>query len=349
MGTVVRFVSPREVVLAHEADARLLPGQVRLETLYSGISAGTELTAYRGLNPYLNSTWDAERRLFVPGGSTMSYPIDGFGYEEVGAVVESSGEIGGLSIGDIVWGHWGHRATTVMGSAEALRCRLAPGTPPVWGIFSQIGAIALNVVLDADIHVSETVVVFGLGVPGQLVAQLARLNGARVIGVDPDPRRRDLARSLGTDVVLDSAAGEIGEQVRALTVGMGADVAIEVSGNHRALHEAIRCAAYNSRVVVSGFFQGDSVGLRLGEEAHHNRPQLVISQIGGTAPHLQHRWNEHRLQNAFMDLVAAGRVNVDSLISHVMPVSSAADAFHLLDTTPSHALQVVLDFTGGES
>ena len=57
------------------------------------------------------------------------------------------------------------------------------------GIFSQITAIALNMILDADIHVGETVAVFGLGVPGQIAAQLARLNGARVVAVDalPEP------------------------------------------------------------------------------------------------------------------------------------------------------------------
>ena len=45
---------------------------------------GTELTAYRGSNPYLTSTWDAERRLFVEGAPTFGYPVEGWGYSEVG-------------------------------------------------------------------------------------------------------------------------------------------------------------------------------------------------------------------------------------------------------------------------
>ena len=66
-----------------------------------------------------------------------------------------------------------------MQSAERASARLlGADVDPRIGIFSQIGAIALNVILDADIHVGETVAVFGLGVPGQIVAQLARLNGA---------------------------------------------------------------------------------------------------------------------------------------------------------------------------
>ncbi len=66
---VVSFTGPRGVRLVDEDRGPLLPGTVRVRTLYSGISAGTELTAYRGSNPYLTKTWDPGRRLFTEGGS----------------------------------------------------------------------------------------------------------------------------------------------------------------------------------------------------------------------------------------------------------------------------------------
>ena len=75
----------------------------------------------------------------------------------------------------------------------AARACCPPGVDPRLGIFSQIGAIALNAVLDADIHLGESVAVFGQGVPGQIVAQLARLNGATVIAVDGVAQRLELA------------------------------------------------------------------------------------------------------------------------------------------------------------
>ena len=87
--------------------------------------------------------------------------------------------------------------------------------------------------LDADIHIGETVAVFGLGVPGQIAAQLARLNGARVIGVDNIAGRRELALELGADEVIDAGEGEVAEQIRDLTDGRGADVCLEVTGNYR--------------------------------------------------------------------------------------------------------------------
>jgi len=342
MSRMVSFTSPRIAEVIDEESPVLGPDEVRISTLYSGISAGTELTAYRGTNPYITKKWDDDRRLFVDGATSFEYPVNGWGYEEVGEVVEVGDSVSGARIGDVIWGTWGHRSETVQKGERAAKRVLPPGVDPRIGIFSHIGAIALNVVLDADIHVGETVAVFGLGVPGQLVAQLARLNGARVIGVDGVASRRDLAQRLGADEVLDASEGQVAERIRELTDGRGADVCLEVSGNYRALHEAIRSVAYNSRVCVAGFMQGEGAGLRLGEEFHHNRVQLVCAQISGVHPGLQHRWDEYRLQRTFVDLAVSGRVNVTDLITHEYELEQGGEAFELLDTATSDVLQVVL-------
>jgi len=344
MGSMVSFVSPRVAEVVEDGDAPLVAGQVRLRTLFSGISAGTELTAYRGTNPYLNKRWDVDTRLFHDGSTSVEYPVHGWGYEEVGEVVELGPEVVGLSLGDHVWGMWGHRSAVVLKGDEAGKRVLDPSADPRIGIFSQIGAIALNVVLDADIHVGETVAVFGLGVPGQIAAQLARLNGGTVIAVDGISTRRDVASRLGADVVLDPADGGVAERIRDLTDGRGADVCLEVTGNYHALHEAIRAVAYSSRVCVAGFMQGEGVGLRLGEEFHHNRVAVIASQISGVAPALQHRWDGYRLASTAMDLAVTGRLALVDLISHTLPLAEAATAFRMLDEHPEQALQVVLNF-----
>lgn len=344
MGSMVSFTSPRVAEVVEEERQPLSPDQVRIRTLFSGISAGTELTAYRGSNPYLNKRWDEDRRLFLDGSVSFEYPVNGWGYEEVGEVVELGVDVTKLKVGDRIWGTWGHRSETVQTEERASARILSASVDPRIGIFSQIGAIALNVILDADIHVGETVVVFGLGVPGQIVAQLARLNGAHVIGVDGIPARRELALKLGAHEVLDPADGDVAERVRARTHGRGADVCLEVTGNYHALHEAIRCVAYSSRVCAAGFMQGEGAGLRLGEEFHHNRVAVVASQISGVAPALQHRWNQYRLASTAIRLAEEGKLQLAELISHELPVDEAGSAFTMLDTTPHEALQVVLTF-----
>jgi threonine dehydrogenase-like Zn-dependent dehydrogenase len=341
---MVRFAAPREAVVVDEDERPLASGEVRLRTLYSGISAGTELTAYRGSNPYLTKRWDESRRLFVEGEVSFEYPVDGWGYEEVGEVSEVGPDVHDVQVGQRVWGTWGHRGSTIQ-RAERAAARILPAdADPVLGIFSQIGAIALNVILDADIHLGETVAVFGLGVPGQIVAQMARANGARVIGVDGIAARRDKATALGADAVIDASAGQVAEQIRELTDGRGADVCLEVSGHYGALNEAIRAVAYSSRVVAAGFFQGGGEPLRLGEEFHHNRVAVICSQISGVAPSLQHRWNEYRLASTAVRLGSEGRVDLKALISHEFGIEQAPEAFELLDQRPAEALQVVLSF-----
>jgi threonine dehydrogenase-like Zn-dependent dehydrogenase len=344
MGSMVSFTSSRVAEVVQEGPQQLPTDSVRIHTLYSGISAGTELTAYRGSNPYLNKKWDEERRLFVDGSTSFEYPVNGWGYEEVGVVVEVGSEVTDVKLGDHIWGTWGHRSETIQAAERASKRILSRDVDPRIGIFSQIGAIGLNVILDADIHVGETVVVFGLGVPGQIVAQLARFNGAHVIGVDGIAARRDLAMKLGIHEVLDPADGEVAERVRAKTGGRGADVCMEVTGNYHALHEAIRTVAYSSRVCVAGFMQGEGAGLRLGEEFHHNRVAVIASQISGVAPALQHRWNEYRLASTAIQLASEGKLQLADLISHELPVSEAGAAFAMLDEKPHEALQVVLTF-----
>ncbi len=346
MGRVVTFEGPREVGVRDYEDPPLGPREVRLQTLYSGISAGTELTAYRGSNPYLAKRWEPERRLFVQGETSLEYPVEGWGYEEVGQVAEVGVGVTKVETGEVVYGTWGHRSTKVVDEDWAAARILPAGVDPVVGVFSRIGAIALNAVLDANVHVGEFVAVFGQGVPGLIAAQLARLNGGTVIAVDGIPKRLELAGELGATHVINFREKSPAEEIKGLTEGRGADVSVEISGSYPALHEAIRSTAYNSNVVSAGFFQGEGAGLYLGEEFHHNRIRVVCSQIFGLNPALDHRWSVERLERTVMALAAEGRVSLEPLVTHVFDADEAEKAFGLLDQSPApgEVVQTVLKF-----
>ena len=344
MGLLVQLRQPKTVAVLPFDDASPGPGEVRLQTLYSGISAGTELTQYRGVAPHLERGWDSERRLFVDGSPSLSYPLDSWGYEEVGEVDAVGDGVEQVAVGQRVWGAWRHRSSAIVTERAAAERVLPDGMEPRDGVFARIGAIALNAVLDADLHLGETVAVFGLGVPGLLAVQMAAASGAEVIAVDPVAPRRSMAARLGAAHTVDVGGSGVAESIRSLTDGRGADVSIELTGSYLALHEAIRATAYSSRVVCSGFLQGEGVGLRLGEEFHHNRISIVCSQISGVRPDLAHRWSRSRLEATVMRLIAEGRLDVEPLITHVLPVEQAAEAFRLLDEADPHVLQVILDF-----
>jgi 2-desacetyl-2-hydroxyethyl bacteriochlorophyllide A dehydrogenase len=338
---VVQFSAPRVAEVVDFDPPPLPPGHVRVRTAFSGISAGTELTAYRGTNPYLTRSWDPDARLFRESTAGIAFPVVGWGYSESGEVTEVADDVTGLAVGDQVWGIWGHRSEAVLPAEKLAGHQLPDGVDLAAAAFARVGAIAFNAILAAGISLGELVAIYGQGVIGLLATRLAVLSGARVVTVDAVPARREESVRFGA--VESLAPGAAAERIRELSPA-GADTAIELSGVYAALHEAIRSVTVGGRVVASGFYQGGGDALRLGEEFHHNRVQLVSSQIGGVPPELTGRWSVDRLQTTFLGLIGSGQVDVRPLISHRVPVDDAADAYTLLDTRPGDALQVLLEF-----
>lgn len=345
MAEVVQFTSPHVAELVECAPQELLPGTARVATWYSGISAGTELTAYRGSNPYVVRQWDVGRRLFVDGEPSFAYPVTGWGYSEVGRVVEVGPDVTGLAPGDVVFGIWGHRSDAVVPADRLARQHVPAGVDPLHGVFARVGAIALNAVICAEPHLGERLAVFGQGVIGLLATRLAALSGVEVAAVDAVTSRLQLAEAMGATLVVPAdAPGGAGARVRTWTDSSGVDAAIELSGSDRGLHEAVRSVAVDGTVVAAGFYQGGAANLRLGEEFHHNRVRIVASQIGGTPPGLGARWSHARLVSVFMQQLATGSVDVAPLISHVVEAADVQAAFRRLDDGDPQTLQVVLRF-----
>lgn len=349
MGKLLVLEQPKKVGYEEYEERALESNEVRIKTLYTGISAGTELTSYRGTSPFFSKKWDLNNRIFEKDVETSwSYPLKQWGYEEVGEVVEKGSEVNKVQVGNIIFGTWGHKSTHIADEGFASDRKLHKELDPICGIFSHIGAIGINAILDANIHVSETVAVFGQGVPGQIVTQLAKLNGAKVIAVDLDDTRLAAAKRFGADITINSKKCDASKEIKEITKGLGADAAIEISGSSIALHEAIRCVAYSGRVVASGFLQGEPKGLFLGEEFHHNRINLVCSQISGVDPSLSYRWNRLRLNHTVMDLQKEGKLDLKGLITHVIPFDTAAKAYETLDNGAEKVLQMVLSLTDAE-
>lgn len=355
MYRLLRFAGPGKVEIIESQSVALQPGEVRVRTLFSGISAGTEMTAYRGTNPYLTSVWNPGIRLFQQDlrEPRLGYPLDGWGYSEVGEVVEvaavpdpvDEGKDAGrpVKVGDTVWGIWGHQSEAILPAKTVAGHQLPEGMDPLAAVFVRVGAIALNAVLAADLGVGSTVAIFGQGVIGLLATRFAVLNGATVIAVDGIRVRQNKALAWGAEEALapdpDPAA-----RIRELTGGMGCDCAIELSGNYRALHEATRAVGADGTVVAAGFYQGGAAPLRLGEEFHHNRVQILASQIGSVPNRLRTRWSVPRLEQTVIASIASGALDTASLVTHRFDVADAAKAYELLDNNPESALQTVLEF-----
>lgn len=348
MGKVVTFFEPGKVGITEYENPQLKTNEVRLQTLFSGISAGTELTHYRGTNVYLHKKWNDAKRLFQSDTKTTSktYPVYGSGYEECGKVIEIGDAVYRVKIGDVIYGTWQHRTHHVVSEDYAASRILPANLDPILGIFSQMTAIAYNGILDAAIRLGETVAIFGLGVPGQICSQMAKKSGARVIGIDMLEKRLKLALDNGwIDIAISGKNGNVAEKIKELTKEKGADVAIELSGAYSALHEAIRSVAYSAKVIALGFYQGGGQSLFLGEEFHHNRVNVVSSQISGITSELSYRWNIERMVHRGIELQSEGVLNLKPLITHILPFTQVAEAYAMLDRQDEEVMQIVLDFT----
>jgi 2-desacetyl-2-hydroxyethyl bacteriochlorophyllide A dehydrogenase len=343
MAYVVELIKPRTVSIREYETSEPGPGDVRVRTLYSGISAGTELATYRGTNPYLEKHWDAEAGLFLPGQSTFSYPVDVWGYSEVGEIDALGDGATEFHLGEVVWGMWCHRSSEVLPAELLIGHGLPANVDPLVGTFARVGAVALNAVLASGARIGETAVVFGQGVIGLLATQLLVAQGVEVFAVDIVPNRLELAKEFGA-MPLSAAEGDLAVVIRDLTQGRCADRVIELTGAYPALHQAIRVAGVDGTVVAAGFYQGPATAVALGEEFHHNRVTLVSSQIGSLPLALRDRWSQERLHQTVIKLCAAGRLDPMPLVTHVIPARRAAEAYELVDKPPPDLLQVILDF-----
>jgi threonine dehydrogenase-like Zn-dependent dehydrogenase len=125
----------------------------------------------------------------------------------------------------------------------------------------------------------------------------------------------------------------------------GADIVIETSGAAAGLQDAMACADLGGTVVAVGFYQGGATALRLGEEWHHNRLDMVSSMGAWAAPHRAYpRWHRVRVMGAVVDLLASGRVEVDALPTRTFPFDQAVDAYRWLDEHPHEAVKVELTY-----
>lgn len=308
------------------------PGEVRVETIASAVSAGTEMLVYRGEVPQ-----DLPLDLPTLRGS-YAFPIK-YGYAVAGRVLDTGSNAGHLYPGDPVFVHHPHQEVFVV--PATMLVRLPDDLDPLLGVFAANLETALNVVHDTPLSLGETALVLGAGVVGLLVARLLKLAGAgAVLVVDPLERRRKLALAAGAD----GAFGPEGANGRVmdLTGGRGVDVAVEVSGSGAALQAAIEAVATEGTVVVASWYGTRPIALDLGGRFHRGRVSLRSSQVGRLNPELQPRWDRERRTETVIGLL--DRLDLRDLISHCLPFGRAPEAYRLLDQGPEEAVQVVFSY-----
>jgi 2-desacetyl-2-hydroxyethyl bacteriochlorophyllide A dehydrogenase len=321
--------------------APLPPGHVRVRTVTSAISPGTEMT-YVGAgatNPYLHKRWDPELRIFVSGKPSVEYPIV-FGYRAAGKVVESA--VTSVPVGTRVYGKWRHTELVALAADLASEQRIPEALSFDDGVdLAQMAPIGMNAIAYAGDELRGTpAVVFGAGPVGLIVAQLAAASGASAVHVvDRIASRLEIAESRGLDTLLSTEGVDVARGLKLRLGAEGVAVVFECTGSARALHDAIRTVRRRGRVVAVGFYQGDAAGLFLGDEFHHNGVEIRSAQIGNIHP----AWSMALLRARVIELALAGRIALGRLPRVTFPVEKAADAFAAV-RKPQTVLQAALAY-----
>ena len=231
------FTGPRQATLedADIPDAPLAPHEVLLRTAYSAISTGTELANYVG-----------DHTLFPAPNRYPCYP----GYAAVGEVI-AAGEEAPVRPGDQVLAHTPHQAIARFDSRDRVCVRVPDGVAPYEATLARIAQVSAVSIRLMAARPGDRAAITGLGLVGNLAAQLARCAGLRVLGAEPLAERRRLAERCGILQTLDPAvlpagagdAGDLQDSCR---------VVLECSGQDRGLLTALSLAAPHGEVFLVG-------------------------------------------------------------------------------------------------
>jgi len=273
-------------------------GEVRVRSLHSAISRGTETLVFRGEVPA--SEFERMRAPFQAG--TFPAPVK-YGYSSVGVVEQGPDDLRGRPV-FCLFPHQTHYVVP----AEAVHA-LPADVPPARAVLAANLETAVNALWDAAPRLGDRIAVVGGGVVGLLVAWLAgRLPGCRVQVVDTQPARRAVAAHLGVDFALPDAAGA------------DADLVIHASGRPQGLATALQLAAFEATVLELSWYGEQPVSVPLGAAFHSRRLTLKSSQVGQVAAAQRSRWSHRRRMGLALALLADPAL--DALITDTAPFAA---------------------------
>jgi 2-desacetyl-2-hydroxyethyl bacteriochlorophyllide A dehydrogenase len=329
--TVV-FPRPRQVTIENRQRPRPHEAELLIETHVTLISMGTELTILAGQFPERSAWANYGRFPFLPG------------YSNIGRVVEVGAGLDKDWIGKRVATRTPH-ARWVIAPAHG-----AMGVPPAVSdadaaLFA-IAAIVMNGIRRGKLVWGETVVVFGLGILGQLAVRLGELAGARkVFGIDLADSRLELLVKSPAVVGLNPRTDDLVKTVQERNHGRLADVAFEVTGDPTLIPAQFEVLSREGRLVVLSSPRGPTT-----IDFHDlcNFPGFAI--VGAhemTHPAAEtpgNPWTHRRHFELFFDLIVAGRLEVSSLVRNNFSYLSAAEVYSNLLADRSRFMAVTLDW-----
>ncbi|MBN9668746.1 zinc-dependent alcohol dehydrogenase [Roseibium aggregatum] len=302
--------------------ARPQTGEVMVQTLFSGISRGTEGLVFRGEVP--ECEWQRMRAPFQSGD--FPFPVK-YGYANVGKVVEGDAAL----MGQTVFSLYPHQGVFTLPSGS---CVPVPADVlPERAVLTANMETALNAIWDGKPSPGDHICVVGGGVVGLLTAYVANgLPGSTVTVVDTNAARAPVARALGLGFSLPEDAP--GDQ----------DLVFHTSATPGGLGTALTCAGDGAAIVEMSWYGAREVPVPLGQDFHSRRLKLISSQVGTIPAERQARWTYRRRMETALSLLSDPVL--DRLISHRIPFDSLPEQLPDILNKASDVLAALVVYDG---
>ncbi len=315
----VQFTQPGFVEIEHADLPACGAHEICVATTYSTISPGTELAF-----------------LHAQANTPGEFPVSS-GYTASARVIEVGTQVSHWHVGQTVAAMMPHSAVE---NLDPVACIAMPESiDPLEASAYRLGSIAIQGVRKAQIQMGETVVVFGLGVIGNLAGQLARAAGAtKVIGIDPVDWRRACAEQCAFDMVIPSA-----DQ---LPKSFNAPIVIEATGVPSVVNDALAITGRLGRVVLLGSSRGCTPQVDFYRDVHKKGITIVGAHESIRAPvdTVGHLCTHQTDGKTIIDLLASDRIRLRPLITDVMPARDAPRAYQRLTDRTEQLMTIALDW-----
>ena len=374
MKQVLQSARTGEIEVADVPAPRVLPGCVLVQVAASLVSAGTERAssefASKNLLQKARSRPDLVRdvlnRVRRDGVLSAFSAINGrldqpsaLGYSSAGVVLEVGEGINDLRSGDrVACAGAGFAVHAEIACVPRMLVARIPSADVDFAsaAFTTLGAVAIHGVRTAEAKLGETVALIGLGLLGQLTLQALTAAGCRVIGLDLRPDRAQLAAKMGALAVATSES-EFRDLCMRHSGGNGADCVLITAetASSAPVNLASEVARDRGIVVAVGtvgmdlqrkLYYEKELDFRISRSYGPGRYDAAFEQKGRDYPIGHVRWTETRNMEAFLRLLADGKVNVSPLITHKFPITRALDAYELISgerTEPSLGILIEYD------
>lgn len=272
----------------------------------------------------------------VRGKLDMPIPL---GYCNAGVVLDVGRDVDGFRVGDRVVSNGPHAEVVCVPSN--LCARIPDAVSDDSAAFAVLGAIALQGLRLAEPTLGESFVVIGLGLVGLLSVQLLVAHGCRVLGIDIDPARAELARTLGAEAIALSDGRDAVETALAFSRGVGVDGVIIAAATRSSepMRQAAAMCRKRGRIVLVGstglaLSRGDfyekELTFRVSCSYGPGRYDPSYEEKGQDYPVGFVRWTAQRNFEAVLDMMASGRLDMAPMVSHRFPIAQAAQAYEVL-------------------